>query len=63
MDLERVGGKNAGLSDEIRTSRTIKGHVNNEDVCRKVQETIGEYDELLVLVKKNGNCGGILLSY
>ena len=27
-------------------------HVTNQAVCRKIQSTIGEYDELLTLVKK-----------
>ena len=29
-----------------------KDHVTNEEVCRKIQAAIGEYDELLTLVKK-----------
>ena len=29
-----------------------KDHVTNEKVCRKIQAAIGEYDELLTLVKK-----------
>ena len=29
-----------------------KDHVTNEEVRRKIQEAIGEYDELLTLVKK-----------
>ena len=29
-----------------------KDHVPNEEVCRKIQAAIGEYDELLTLVKK-----------
>ena len=29
-----------------------KDHVTNEDVRRKIQAAIGEYDELLTLVKK-----------
>ena len=31
---------------------SYKDHVTNEKVRRKIQETIGEYDELLTLVKK-----------
>ena len=27
-------------------------HITNAEVCRKIQEAIGEYDELLALVKK-----------
>ena len=29
-----------------------KDHVTNEEVCRKIQAAIGEYDKLLTLVKK-----------
>ena len=29
-----------------------KEQITNEEVCRKIQATIGEYDELLTLVKK-----------
>ena len=31
---------------------SYKDHVTNEEVRRKIQEAIGEYDELLTLVKK-----------
>ena len=31
---------------------SYKGHFTNEEVCRKIQTAIGEYDELLTLVKK-----------
>ena len=31
---------------------SYKDHVTNEEVCRKIQATIGEYDPLLTLVKK-----------
>ena len=31
---------------------SYKDHVTNEEVSRKIQEAIGEYDELLTLVKK-----------
>ena len=30
----------------------VQGHMTNEEVCRKIQAAIGEYDELLTLVKK-----------
>ena len=33
-------------------SISYKDHVTNEEVRRKIQATIGEYDELLTLVKK-----------
>ena len=31
---------------------SYKGHVTDKEVCRKIQTTIEEYDELLTLVKK-----------
>ena len=31
---------------------SCKDHITNEEVCRKIQATIGEYDELLAMVKK-----------
>ena len=31
---------------------SYKDHVTNEEVCRKIQAAIGEYDELLILDKK-----------
>ena len=31
---------------------SYKDHVNNEEVHKKIQTAIGEYDELLTLVKK-----------
>ena len=31
---------------------SYKGHVTNNEVCRKTQAAIGEYDKLLTLVKK-----------
>ena len=31
---------------------SYEGHVTNEEVCRKIQAAIGEYDEVLALVKK-----------
>ena len=42
---------------EMRCSRRLlnilyKDHVTNEEVRRKIQAAIGEYDELLTLVKK-----------
>ena len=56
MDLDcRVREKNTGF--EMRCYRRIlnisyKDHVTNEEVRRKIQAAIGEYDELLTLVKK-----------
>ena len=42
---------------EMRCYQTLlnisyKDHVTNEEVCRKIQAAIGEYDEFLTLVKK-----------
>ena len=31
---------------------SYKDHVTNEEVCRKIQAAIGEYDELMILVKR-----------
>ena len=44
-------------SFEMRCYRRLlnilyKDHVSNEEVCRKIQAAIGEYDKLLALVKK-----------
>ena len=56
MDLDcRVSEKNVAF--EIRCYRRLlnisyKDHVTNEEVRRKIQAAIGEYDELLTLVKK-----------
>ena len=56
MDLDcRVREKNAGF--EMRCYRRLlnisyKDHVTNKEVRRKIQAAIGEYDELLTLVKK-----------
>ena len=48
----RVREKNAGFLDERLLNILYKGHVTNEEVRRKIQAAIGEYDELLTLVKK-----------
>ena len=45
------------LAFEMRCSRRLlnilyKDHITNEEVRRKIQAAIGEYDELLTLVKK-----------
>ena len=51
MDLDcRVREKNTGFGRLLNIS--YKDHVTNEEVCRKIQAAIGEYDELLSLVKK-----------
>ena len=56
MDLDcRVKEKNTGF--EMRCYQRLlnisyKDHVTNEEVRRKIQAAIGEYDELLTLVKK-----------
>ena len=55
MDLDcRVREKNTGLWDEMYRrllNISYKDHVTNEEVRRKIQAAIGEYDELLTLVK------------
>ena len=30
---------------------SYEAHVTNEEICRKIQVAVGEYDELLILVK------------
>ena len=56
MELDcRVREKNTGFRDEILPGLLnilYKDHVTNEAVRRKIQAAIGEYDELLTLVKK-----------
>ena len=57
MDIDcRVREKNSGFF-EMRCYRRLlnisyKDHVTNEEVRRKIQAAIGEYEELLTLVKK-----------
>ena len=46
---------------------SYKDHVTNEEVRRKIQAAIGEYDELLTLIKKRklrwfGHVSGFLVS-
>ena len=57
MDLDcSVRKKNAGFWDEIYRrllNISYKDHVTNEEVRRKIQATVGEYDELLTLVRQN----------
>ena len=48
----RVREKNAGLRDEMLLNISYKDLVTNEEVRRKIQAAIGEYDEFLTLVKK-----------
>ena len=56
MDLDcRVRGKIQAF--EIKCYRRLlnisyKDHVTNEEVCKKIQVAIGEYDKLLNGVKK-----------
>ena len=40
------------LPEAIEHFINYKNHVTNEEVRRKIQAAIGEYDELLTLVKK-----------
>ena len=53
----KVREENAGLWDETRCYRRLlnishNDHVTNEEVRRETQAAIGEYDELLTLVKE-----------
>ena len=54
MDLDsRVTKKKAGLSDEMLLkviNGLYKDHITNKEVRRKIQATIGEYDEMLATV-------------
>ena len=56
MNLDsRAREENAGF--EMRCYQSLlsilyKDHVTNEEVHRKIQAAIGEYDELLTMVKK-----------
>ena len=54
----RVREKNAGLR---LLNVLYNDHVSNEDVRRKVKTVIGEYDDLLTLVR-NGRKGGLATS-
>ena len=48
MDLNsRAREENAGLCDEMLLNLSYKDHIINEEVRRKIQAAIGEYDELL----------------
>ena len=51
----RVREKNASLWDKMLQGLlniSSNDHITNAEVCRKIQAAIGEYDELLALVKK-----------
>ena len=55
MDLD-CRGREKKLAFEMRCyqrlfSTLYEGHVTNEEVCRKIQAAIGEYDTLLILDK------------
>ena len=56
MDIDcRVREKNASLWDKMLhglLNISSNDHITNAEVCRKIQAAIGEYDELLALVKK-----------
>ena len=56
MDLDNwVREKSVDLRDEMLPTLlniSYKDHVTNEEVCRKIQVDIREYDELLAVVKK-----------
>ena len=56
MDLDCRDIKKRRHASEMRCYRRLlnisyKDHVTNEEVRRKIQAAIGEYDELLTLVK------------
>ena len=40
---------------------SYKDHVTNEEVCRKIKAAIGDFDELLTLVKKRKLMQGLLV--
>ena len=56
MDFDsRARGENAGLWDEVLPkilNISYKDHVTNKEVRRKIQATIGKYDELIIMIKK-----------
>ena len=56
MDLDRrAKEKNAGLQDEMLLKVidfSYKDQTTSEEVRRKVQAAVGEYDELLIMFKK-----------
>ena len=56
MDLN-CRSREKKLTFEIRCYQRLfnisyKDHVTNKEVCRKIQAAIGEYDKLLILIKK-----------
>ena len=57
----------AELDSEMRCYRRLldilyKDLVTNEDICRKIRTAVGEYEEILILVRKNGNLGDLISS-
>ena len=56
MDLDRrAKEKNAGLQDEMLLKVidfSYEDQTTSEEVRRKVQAAVGEYDELLIMFKK-----------
>ena len=53
MDLDcTFREKEGGFSDETLPDISYKNYATNEEVRRKIQTAIGEYDELLTLVKR-----------
>ena len=57
----------AELDSEMRCYRSFldilyKDLVTNEDIRRKIRAAVGEYDEILILVRKNGNLGDLITS-
>ena len=56
MDLD-CRGREKKLAFEMRCYQRLfnilyKDHVTNKEVCRNIQAAMGEYDELLTLIKK-----------
>ena len=56
MDLDsRVKEKSAASEMwcyQRLSNRLFKDHITNEDVCRKIQAAIGEYEDHMTVVKK-----------
>ena len=53
---------------EMRCYRRIlrisyEDHVTNEEVCAKIQQAIGSYEDLLPMVKRDTNCSGMVMSH
>ena len=54
MNLDSEGrGEIAGLSDDmlLKVPENFVHNITNKEVCRKIQATIEEYDELLTMIR------------